>query len=60
MMALIASIAIIDGIDWTRCDWQWHRCLLLLVATVPSTDACVILIARVNSLITIKMDLSLE
>jgi hypothetical protein len=61
MMASIASIAIIDGIDQAHRDWQWCRCLLLLVATVPSSDACVVLTARVfNSLITIETELSLE
>ncbi len=61
MMASIASIAIIDGIDWAHRDWQWHHCLLLLVATVPSSDACIVFTARVfNSLITIKTELSLE
>ncbi len=61
MMALIASIAIIDGIDWAHCNWQWRCCLLLLVATVPSSDTCIVFTARVfNSLITIKTELSLE
>ncbi len=61
MMALIASIKISDGFDRAHRDWQWHRCLLLLVANVPSSDACVVFTARIfNSLITIQTELSLD
>jgi hypothetical protein len=60
-MVLIASIAIINGIDWAHRDWRWRHCLLSLVATVPSSDACVMLTAGIfNSLITIETELSLE
>ncbi len=39
----------------THCNWQWHCCLLSLVATVPSYDACIVFTARIiNSLITIQ------
>ncbi len=58
MRALIASIAIRYGYNHVHHNWQWCHCLLLLVATVPSSDACVVFTARVfNSLITIQMKL---
>jgi hypothetical protein len=61
MMALIVSIAISDGFDRAHRDWQWHHCLLLLGATVPSFDACIIFTARIfNNLITIQTELSLD
>jgi hypothetical protein len=61
MMALIASIAISDGFDHAHRDWQWRCCLLLLVATVPSSDACDVFTARIfNSLITIQTELLLD
>ncbi len=61
MMALIASITISDGFDHAHCNWQWGCCLLLLVATVPSSNACVVFTARIfNSLITIQTELSLD
>ncbi len=61
MMVSIAFITIIDGIDWAHRDWWWRRCLLLLVATVPSSNAFIVLTARIfNSLITIQTELSLE
>jgi hypothetical protein len=56
-MASITSITIID-IGWAHRDWQWRRCLLLLVVTVPSSDTCVVFTARIfNSLITIETEL---
>jgi hypothetical protein len=39
IMVLIVSIAIGGGINCLHRNLQWRRCLLLLVATVPSSDA---------------------
>ncbi len=42
------------------CHWQCRRCLLMLVATVPSSNACVVFTARIiNSVITNQKELSL-
>ncbi len=61
MMALIASIVISDGFDCAHHDWRWCCCLLLLVATVPSSNVCIVFTARIfNSLITIQTELSLD
>jgi hypothetical protein len=58
-MALIASIAISDGFDCAHHDWQWCLCLLLLVETVPSSDACIMFTARIFvHLIAIQTELS--
>ncbi len=60
MMALIASMVIDDGFNCAHCNWWCHCRLLLLVATVPSSDACVVFTARiVNSSITIQTELLL-
>ena len=46
--------------DRANLNWQWRCCLLLLVATVPSSDACVMFTAKIfNSLITIQTESSL-
>ncbi len=47
MMALIVSIMISDGFNCAHCDWRWCHCLLLLVATVPSSDPCIVFTARI-------------
>jgi hypothetical protein len=61
MLALIAFIAISDGFDCAYRDWQWCHCLLSLVATVPSSNACGVFTARIfNSLTTIQMELLLD
>ncbi len=61
LMASIASIAISDGFNRAHCNWQWRHCLLSLVVTVPSSDACVVFTARIfNSLITIQTELLLD
>ncbi len=61
IMASIVSIAISDGFNCAHPDWQWHRCLLLLVATVPIYNTCNVFTARIfNSLITIQTELSLD
>jgi hypothetical protein len=61
MMALIVSIAISDGFNHAHRDWRWRRCLLSLVVTVPSSDACGVFTAKIfNSLITIQTELSLD
>ncbi len=56
LWSVLASI-----FDRAHCNWQWRRCLLLLVATVPSSNACVVFTARIfNSLITIQRELSMD
>jgi hypothetical protein len=57
MMALIASMVINDGLNRAHCDWQCRCYLLLLVATVPSSDAYVVFTAKIfYSLITVQME----
>ncbi len=57
MMASIMSIAISDGFNCAYCNWRWRCCLLLLITTVPSYNACVVFTARIfNSLITIQKE----
>ncbi len=61
MMMPIASIVISDGFDCAHRNWQWYHWLLLLVTTVPSSNACVMFTAKFScSLITIQTELSLD
>jgi hypothetical protein len=59
MLAPIASIVISDGFDHAHRNWQWRHWLLLLVTTVPSSNACVVFTARIfNGLLNIQTELS--
>ncbi len=62
IMESITSIVISDGFNCAHRNWQWRRCLLSLVATVPtSSDACIVFTARIfNSLITFETELWLD
>jgi hypothetical protein len=47
MMALIAFMAINDGFDGAHHDWGCRHCQLLLIVTVPGSNACVVFTARI-------------
>jgi hypothetical protein len=48
-----------DGFDHAHHNWRCRCCLLALVTTVPSYNACVVFTAGIfNSLIIIQTELS--